>query len=153
MLRKFAVAILAASVLAAPVLAQGTGATAQQPVKTETKGDRATPKVVNANPTLESAKVNTSKRYARHHVKHVKHVAQVKRVRHVAHVKPVKHVRHAAYVKHAGHVAHATRVKHANVAHVTHGAKAHKQVRHVASRSTAGQTRAMTAPKAKSNVN
>jgi hypothetical protein len=35
---------------------------------------------------------------------------------------------------------------------VTHGAKAHKQA-HVASKSTAGQTRAMTAPKAKSNVN
>jgi hypothetical protein len=33
-----------------------------------------------------------------------------------------------------------------------HGAKAHKQVRHVVSKSTVGQNGA-TAPKAKSNVN
>jgi hypothetical protein len=144
MLRTFAVALLAASVITAPVFAQGTGAPATPSVKTETKADSATPKVVNANPTLKTAKVKTAKRhYARHHVTHVKHVAQVKRVRHVA------------KVKHVGHVAHVKRVKpvaHVKVAHATHGTKAHKQVRHVVSKSTIGQNGA-TAPKAKSSVN
>ncbi len=123
MLRKFAVALLAASVFTAPVFAQGGGAPATPSVKTETKSDRATPKVVNANPALKSAKVKTSKHYARHHVKHVKHVA---------HVKHVKHVK---------------------VAHAAHGTKAHKPMRHVVSKSTTGQNGAMSAPKAKSNVN
>jgi hypothetical protein len=124
MLRKFAVALLAASVFTAPVFAQGGGAPATPSVKTEIKSDSVTPKVVNAHPTLKTAKVKTSKRYARHHVKHVKHVA---------HVKHVKHVK----------VAHV---------HGAKGTKAHKQVRHVVSKSTIGQNGA-TAPKAKSNVN
>ena len=99
MLRKFAVALLAASVFTAPVFAQGSGAPATPSVKTEIKSDSATPKVVNANPTLKTAKVKTSKRYARHHVNHVKHVAHVTRVKHVkvAHVhgaKAHKQVRH-----------------------------------------------------------
>lgn len=80
MLRKFAVALLAASVFTAPVLAQGGGSTATPPAKTES---RATPKVVTANPSLKSAKVKTAKRYARHHGHHVKHMAHVKRVKHV----------------------------------------------------------------------
>jgi hypothetical protein len=126
MLRKFAVALLAASVFTAPVFAQGSGAPATPSVKTETKSDSATPKVVHASPTLKTAKVKTPKRYARHHVTHVKHVAHVKRVKHV------------------------------KVAHEVHGAKGTKgtkQVRHVVSKSTSGQAGAMTAPKAKSNVN
>jgi hypothetical protein len=98
MLRKFAVALLAASVFTAPVLAQGNSAPATPPVKTETKSDTA-PKVVTANPTLKTAKVKTSKRYVRHHVKHVNHVAHVKHVKHVkaAHVRGAtgeKQVRH-----------------------------------------------------------
>jgi hypothetical protein len=123
MLRTFAVALLAASVLTAPVFAQGNGAAATPPVKAETNATSATPKVVTATPTLKTAKVKTSKRYAHRHVKHVKHVAHVKRV------KPAKS------------------------AHVVYGAKTHKQVRHVVSKSTSGQNGAMTAPKAKSNVN
>ena len=86
MLRTFAVALLAASVLTAPVFAQGNGAAATPPVKTETS---ATPKAVTAKPTLKTAKVKTSKHYAHRHVKHV---------RHVAHVKPVKHIRTAHVV-------------------------------------------------------
>ena len=93
MLRTFAVALLAASVLTAPVFAQGNGAAATPPVKTETNTS-ATPKVVTAKPTLKTAKVKTSKHYAHRHVKHV---------RHVAHVKPVKHVRTA-------HAVHGTKV-------------------------------------------
>jgi len=121
MLRKFAVALLAASVFTAPVLAQG-GSPATPPAKTETRSDSATPKVVTANPALKTAKVKASKRYV-HRTKHVKHVAHVKRV------------------------------KPARSAHATYGAKTHKQVRHVVSKSTSGQNGAMTAPKAKSNVN
>jgi hypothetical protein len=79
MLRTFAVALLAASVLTAPVLAQGGGSTATPPAKTES----APPKVVTANPSLKTAKVKPAKRYAHHHRHHVKHVAHVKRVKHV----------------------------------------------------------------------
>jgi hypothetical protein len=79
MLRKFAVALLAASVFTAPVLAQGGGSAATPPAKTESS---ATPNVV-ANPTLKTAKVKPTKRYARHHRHHVKHVAHAKRVKHV----------------------------------------------------------------------
>ena len=97
MLRTFAVALLAATVFTAPVLAQGSGAAATPRVKTETNATSATPKVVTASPTLKTAKVKTSKRYAHRHVKHVKHVAHVKHVKpaHVAHVtKAHKQVRH-----------------------------------------------------------
>ena len=129
MLRKFAVALLAASVFVAPVFAQGGGSTATPPAKADTKTDTkagtaapaATPKVVTANPDLKAAKVKSSKRYARHHVRQVRHVAHVKRVQHV---------------------------KSANTAR---DAKHH--VRHVVSKTTTGQNGAMTAPKAKSNVN
>ena len=120
MLRKFAVALLAASVFTAPVLAQG-GATATPPAKVETKSDA--PKVVTVKRSHKTAKVKPAKRYAHRHGHHVKHVAHVKRVKHV------------------------------KVTHAAHGTKAHKQVRHVASKSTSGQTGAMTAPKAKSSVN
>ena len=131
MLRTFAVALLAASVLTAPVFAQGNGGAATQPVKTE-NSTSATPKVVTAQPTLKTAKVKTSKRYAHRHVKHVRHVAHVKPVKHVAHVKPVKHVR---------------------TAHAVHGTKASKQIRHDMSKTTTGQNGVAPAPKAKSNVN
>src|ERR1051326_7974902 len=57
MLRTFAVALLAASVLTAPVFAQGNGAAATPPVKAETNATSATPKVVTAKPTLKTAKV------------------------------------------------------------------------------------------------
>jgi hypothetical protein len=132
MLRKFAVALLAASVLTAPVFAQGNGAAATPPVKTETKSNSATPKVVTANPSLKTAKVKTSKRYAHHHVKHVRHVAHVTHVNHVAHVKRVKHVK---------------------AAHAVPGTQGASQVRHDMSKSTTGQNGATPAPKAKSNVN
>ena len=123
MLRTFAVALLAASVFTAPVFAQGGGAAAAPPVKTETRSDTAPPKVVAANPNLETAKVKTSKRYAHRHVKHVKHVTHVRRVKHV------------------------------RTAHAVHGAKSAKQTRHQVSKSTTGQSGAVTTPKAKSNVN
>jgi len=81
MLRKFAVALLAASVFTAPVLAQGGGATATPPAKVETKSDA--PKVVTVKRSHKTAKVKPAKRYAHRHGHHVKHVAHVKRVKHV----------------------------------------------------------------------
>jgi hypothetical protein len=120
MLRTFAVALLAASVFTAPVLAQGGGSTATPPAKTESS---ATPKVVTAKPTLETAKVKPAKRYARHHRHHVKHVAHVKRVKHV------------------------------KSAHAVHGTKSAKPMGESISKSTTGQNGAAPAPKAKSNVN
>jgi hypothetical protein len=120
MLRKFAVVLLAASVFTAPVLAQGGGSAATPPAKTE---NSATPKVVTANPSLESAKVKPAKRYARHHRHHVKHAAHVKRVKQV------------------------------KSAHAVQGTKGDKPMRESVSKSTTGQSGATPAPKAKSNVN
>jgi hypothetical protein len=124
MLRTFAVALLAASVLTAPVLAQGGGSAATPPANAATKTEStATPKVVPAKPTLETAKVKPAKRYAHHHRHHVKHVAHVKRVKHVG------------------------------TAHAVHGTKSAKPMGDAVSKSTTGQNGATPAPKAKSNVN
>jgi hypothetical protein len=101
MLRKLAVALLAATVFTAPVLAQGTS-TATPPAKTDTKTGTATPaaapaatpaapKVVTAKPTLKVAKNTTGHRFVGRHfarVKHVKHVRAMKSGH------GVKHVRH-----------------------------------------------------------
>jgi hypothetical protein len=123
MLRTFAVALLAASVLTAPVLAQGGGSAATPPANAATKTESsATPKVT-ANPSLKAAKVKPAKRYARHHGHHVKHVAHVKRVKHV------------------------------RTAHAAHGTKSAKPMGDAVSKSTTGQNGASPAPKAKSNVN
>ncbi len=112
MLRKLAVAFVAASIFAAPVLAQGTAAT--QPKADTPAAVAPTPKIVPAKPDLASAKVKPGKPLVRHvahkhrkhvrraHVKHRKHVKIVK-ARHDAHVtlakvkhlKPVKHIAHA----------------------------------------------------------
>jgi hypothetical protein len=85
MLRKLAVALLAASVFTAPVLAQGTQ-TASPPAKTGAVAPKtgtvapaaipATPKVVAAKPTLKVAKVKHAKRHVAH--KHARHVVRSK---------------------------------------------------------------------------
>jgi len=74
MLRKFAVALLAASVFTAPVLAQGTQ-TANPPAKTGAVA--AAPRAIAAKPTLKAAKVKHAKRHVAH-VRHVKHVRTAK---------------------------------------------------------------------------
>jgi len=83
MLRKFAVALLAASMFTAPVLAQGTQ-TASPPAKT---GAVAAPKAIAAKPALKAAKVKHAKRHVAR-VKHVKHVraASSHRSHHARHV-------------------------------------------------------------------
>ena len=73
MLRKFAVALLAASVFTAPVLAQGTP-TANPPAKTGAVA--AAPKAIAAKPTLKVAKVKHAKRHVAH--KHARHVVRSK---------------------------------------------------------------------------
>jgi hypothetical protein len=81
MLRKFAVALLAASVFTAPVLAQGTQT---PPAKTEA----AAPKAITAKPALKAAKVRHAKRHVAH-VRHVKHVRTAKSLhgsRHARHL-------------------------------------------------------------------
>lgn len=78
MLRKVAVALLAASVFTAPVLAQGTQ-TASPPAKTGTVGPAATaatPKVVATKPALKVAKVKHAKRHVAH--KHARHLVRSK---------------------------------------------------------------------------
>src|SRR5712672_2209097 len=78
MLRKVAVALLAASVFTAPVLAQGTQTTSP-PAKTGTVGPAATaaaPKVVAAKPALKAAKVKHAKRHVAH--KHARHLVRSK---------------------------------------------------------------------------
>ena len=81
MLRKLAVALLAASVFTAPVLAQGTQ-TASPPAKTGAVA--AAPKAIAAKPALKAAKVKHAKR----HVARVKHVraASSHRIHHARHV-------------------------------------------------------------------
>ncbi len=69
MLRKFAVALLAASVFTAPVLAQGTQ-TASPPAKTGAVA--AAPKAIAAKPALKAAKV----KHATRHVARVTRRAQ-----------------------------------------------------------------------------
>src|SRR5712671_2049843 len=87
MLRKFAVALLAASMFTAPVLAQGTQ-TANPPAKTGAVA--AAPKAIAAKPALKAAKVKHAKRHVARvkHVKHVRHVraASSHRIHHARHV-------------------------------------------------------------------
>ena len=82
MLRKVAVALLAAAMFSAPVLAQGTAAPAKSNTPTAA-APAATPKVVAAKPTLKSSKRVKGNRHFAHvrHVKHVKHVRHIKRVK------------------------------------------------------------------------
>jgi predicted membrane-bound mannosyltransferase len=84
MMRKFAAALIAASLIAGPVLAQGTSqgtpTTASQPaVKADVK-KAATKKHVH--------KITKSKMHAAKAVKHVKHAKHVKHIKHVKRVKP-----------------------------------------------------------------
>ena len=88
MLKTFAAALIAASMLTAPALAQGTGSSA--PATEMTKPAPAK--------TAKAAKTHK-------HVRATKHV----RVRH--HVKLVRHVRHGRHhVRHAGKHTHAVHV-------------------------------------------
>jgi hypothetical protein len=97
MLRKFAVALLAASVFTAPVLAQG-----MQPVNPPAKAGAVAPapKVVTAKPTLKVAKVKHGKRFAGRHFVHVKHVKHI-RTAHSLHGTKTFGAKHARHVVHS----------------------------------------------------
>jgi hypothetical protein len=103
MLRKLAVALIAATVLTAPALAQGS-APANPPAKTAA----AAPKVTAAKAGLKHARVTHSRRLT-HRVKHAS------RVKHAKHVKLAKYMK----TKHATHVKPVTKAKHHKVAEVT----------------------------------
>jgi len=101
MLRKVAIALLAATMFSAPVLAQGTpGAApakpstpaAAAPASTAVKPTANTPattKAVATKPSVKSVKRVKNGR----HVAHVRHVKRVKHVRHIKRVKPATDAR------------------------------------------------------------
>ena len=163
MLRKLAVALIAATVFTAPALAQ-SATPANPPASAATKTDTApaptppatattttpatTPAVVAAKPTLKSAKVRHGRRLA-HHVKRVKHAKHAKLVERMKHVKHVTHVKRAKLVKHARHIKHVQPVKHVKAAKHLKIAKAHgtRHVRHLIRKSTTARSDAPAAPK------
>lgn len=91
MLRKFAVALLAATVLGAPAFAEGSSVS-KATDKPAAAASTTAPKV-SAKPTLKSAKVRKGHRHVVHakHIKHVKHVNTAQSVYGAKH-----HVRHIA---------------------------------------------------------
>jgi len=148
MFKNIAVALVAATMLTAPALAQGAAdtKTGTAPAATST----ATPKVVAAKPSLKSAKIKAGKRYAVRHHRHVRHIAHVK---HVTYVKSAANdakpfVTKPYATKH--HVARVKHVKHVKIA--VHGAK--HQMRHVVHKpAPVGTNAAMTTVKQKSGTN
>jgi len=104
MLRNFAVALLAATVLTAPALAQGTNADTKTPAAAATApASKTDQKTVATKPTQKSASVHKHHRHVAH-LKHGKHVA------HVKHMKPVKYAKGAPATDGAKHhVRHVTK--------------------------------------------
>jgi hypothetical protein len=99
MLRKFAAAVIAASLIAGPAFAQGVLQTKPQAAKVETKAAVTTGVKVRETGavTHPSRKHVTVVKHNRRHVQHYvhgkKHIVQVKKVKHVKHVR-AKHVHH-----------------------------------------------------------
>lgn len=103
MLNKFAAAVIAASLIAGPVLAQGTytapaSATAQPAVKADAgkTGVKADAKAsvntdvkakADVKAKTKAVKIKKAKKHAAKHVQHVKHVKHVKHLKHVAKTK------------------------------------------------------------------
>jgi len=89
MLRTFAAAAIAASLIAGPALAQGTSQgtapTASAPMTTS-QPVKADAKKITAVKHVTKAKMHTAKA-----VKHVKHVKHAQHVKHIKQVKRVKH--------------------------------------------------------------
>jgi hypothetical protein len=98
MLRKFAAAVIAASLIAGPALAQGnlnTPSTTSQPaVKAQVKADGKVQK--------SELIVTKTKKHVAMHRKHFAHVKRVKQVKFVKHVKHLKQVKQQAKAKIAG---------------------------------------------------
>src|SRR5476649_358698 len=104
MFRKFAAAVIAVSLIAGPVFAQGTSTA---PVTTGQPAVKANVKTDAKVKTTEVKVIKTKKHVAMHrhhrkHFAHVKHVKHVKYVSHVNHVKQLKTVKQPAKAKIAG---------------------------------------------------
>jgi hypothetical protein len=107
MLRKFAAAVIAVSLIAGPALAQNPASTGNQatPATTTTsqpavKGDVKVKKTeLMVNKTKKHVAVRT---HHRKHFAHVKHVKHVKYAKHGTHVKHIKQVKQPAKVKISG---------------------------------------------------
>jgi hypothetical protein len=125
MLRKLAVALIAASAFAAPVLAQDTAAPKPKADAPAAAATAPAPKVVPAQPALATAKVKPSPQVRHVAHKHRKHV----RVAHAKHHKHVVKAKHRKPVASASHV----KAKHTVKPVAKHGVK---PVRHVTRKST-----------------
>jgi hypothetical protein len=97
MFRKLAVALVATSLLAGPVLAQTPGSTGAAPATTGQPTVKADVKV-----KTTEMKVNKTKKHVAKIRHHRKHFAHVKHVKHVKHLKQVKRFHHPAKNKIAG---------------------------------------------------
>jgi hypothetical protein len=97
MFRKLAVALVATSLLAGPVLAQTPGSTGTAPATTGQPTVKADVKV-----KTTEMKVNKTKKHVAKIRHHRKHFAHVKHVKHVKHLKQVKRFHHPAKNKIAG---------------------------------------------------
>lgn len=96
MLRTLAVALVAATMLTAPALAQGA---------TDTKTGATPAKVVTVHKSTKYAKVKPGKRYAVRYHRHVKHVVRVKHVEYMraAATEPYRVKQHVHHVRHVAH--------------------------------------------------
>ena len=100
MFRKFAAAVIAASLIAGPVFAQGTSqATSTAPVTTGQPSAKADVKAKTTEVKITKSKKHVAMKV--HHRKHVKHVKHVKYATH-KHVKHLKQVKEPAKAKIAG---------------------------------------------------
>jgi purine nucleoside phosphorylase len=92
MFRKLAAAIVAASLIAGPALAQGTTqSTTIVPVTKSAPAVKADAKVQKSELIVTKTKKHVAMhRHTRKHFAHVRHVKHVKFVKHVKHLKQVK---------------------------------------------------------------
>jgi hypothetical protein len=112
MLKKVAVAFLAATMFAGPVLAQGTSAT-NPPAKTAAPASSsATAKAVTAKPASKSVKKVKRGKHGKHYA-HVRHGKRIKQVRHMG-TKPVHTARAHASTNGAGKISSKSATKSAN---------------------------------------
>jgi len=92
MLKKFAAAVIAASLIAGPVLAQGTlQTTTKTPATTSQTAVKADVKVKKSELIVTKTKKHVAMH--RHHRKHFAHVKHVKHVKYATHGKHVKHAK------------------------------------------------------------
>ena len=92
MLRKLAAAVITASLIAGPALAQGN-------LNTSTPATQTTVKAGGKVQKSELIVTKTKKQVAVSHRHHRKHFAHVKHVKHMKYAKQGKHVKHAKHFR------------------------------------------------------